>query len=57
LSNGIIQFSAAPAAGAVLTWYGMFYWVCRFAQDTCDFQEFVYNFWSLSKVELITVKP
>jgi len=57
VSNGKVAFSAPPASGAAITWYGQFYWVVRFAQDTSEFNEFVYNFWSLGKVELQTVKP
>lgn len=35
-STGVVTFSTAPANGAVLTWSGSFYYLCRFAEDTLD---------------------
>jgi hypothetical protein len=35
-ATGIVTFTAAPAIGAVLTWNGSFYYLCRFAEDTID---------------------
>jgi uncharacterized protein (TIGR02217 family) len=35
-ATGVVTFAAAPAAGAVLTWTGSFYFLCRFAEDTID---------------------
>lgn len=55
--RGKVVFNSPPPAGAVLAWSGQFYWVVRFAQDTMEFSEFLYNFWSLDKVQLTTFKP
>jgi hypothetical protein len=35
-STGVVTFSSAPANGAVLTWSGSFYYLCRFSEDTVD---------------------
>lgn len=55
-STGIVTFNAAPANGVALTWSGSFYYRLRFKQDTSDFEQFAYNYWSLKKLELISVK-
>jgi hypothetical protein len=35
-STGVVTFSSAPGSGAVLTWTGNFYFLCRFSEDTVD---------------------
>jgi hypothetical protein len=35
-STGVVTFTTPPAAAAVLTWSGSFYYLCRFAEDTID---------------------
>ena len=35
-ATGVITFTNAPASGAVLTWSGSFYYLCRFSEDTLD---------------------
>jgi hypothetical protein len=35
-ATGVITFSSPPAVGAVLTWTGSFYYLCRFSEDTLD---------------------
>jgi uncharacterized protein (TIGR02217 family) len=35
-TTGVVTFSSAPTSGAVLTWTGSFYFLCRFAEDTVD---------------------
>ena len=56
VSNGIIIFNSAPASGAVLTWSGDFYFPCRFADDSVEFTQFMYNLWEAKKVNLVSVK-
>ena len=34
--TGVVTFSTPPAVGAVLTWTGSFYYLCRFSEDTLD---------------------
>lgn len=54
--SGVVTFATAPAAGAVLSWSGSYYWRCRFMQDSVDFERFLYQLWALKKIELITLK-
>lgn len=54
--DGLVTFSTAPATGAVLSWSGGYYWRCRFAQDSADFERFLHQLWALKKIELRTVK-
>lgn len=54
--DGLVTFSSAPAAGALLSWSGIYYWRCRFLQDSADFERFLYQLWALKKIELITLK-
>jgi hypothetical protein len=35
-NTSVITFTSAPASGAILTWSGSFYYLCRFAEDTLD---------------------
>lgn len=54
---GVVTFSVAPAAGALLTWSGSYYWRMRFDGDELDFEQFLAQFWKTGDVRLITVKP
>lgn len=54
---GVVAFSSAPTAGAVLTWSGSFYWRVRFDGDELSFEQFLAQFWKTGDVRLITVKP
>lgn len=55
-SLGLVTFIAQPAAGQALTWSGGFYYRVRFLQDSADFERFLYQLWSLKKIEFQTVK-
>jgi uncharacterized protein (TIGR02217 family) len=55
-ADGLVTFATAPAAGAALSWSGIYYWRCRFMQDSADFDRFLYQLWALKKIELITLK-
>ena len=33
-STGVVTFATAPALNAALTWYGTFYFLCQFIEDT-----------------------
>lgn len=50
-STGIVTFVTAPAAGAVLTWSGAFYYRCRFDQDAADFEEFMSRLYNLKSLK------
>ena len=50
-----LTFHTAPAAGAQITASFRYYFVCRFAADTQDFEEFMANLWTLHELKLTTV--
>jgi hypothetical protein len=58
LASGAIQFTAGhiPAAGAVLTWTGSFYYRVRFDDDQLDVSQFMENFYEVKKVRLRQVR-
>jgi hypothetical protein len=50
-STGVVQFTSAPVAGAVLTWTGNFWFRCRFLDDEWkDLSEFMYQIWEHKSV-------
>jgi uncharacterized protein (TIGR02217 family) len=53
---GTIHFSTPPAAGAPLTWWGPFWWPCRFDDDQMEFQQDFSTVWSLKACKFSTVK-
>lgn len=50
ISDGLVTFATAPAAGAALTWTGSYYYRCRFERDSEDFEGFLQDLWSLKKI-------
>jgi len=51
-SLGVITFTSAPAANAVLTWSGGFYFRCRFKNDAADqFRMIAPDAWDCSQLE------
>ena len=55
-ATGIVTCATAPVAGAVLAWTGMFNWLCRFDDDSLDFQQFGTGLWSMGSLKFSTVK-
>lgn len=51
-TSGLVTFSTAPLANAVLTWSGSYYWRVRFKQDMQESDNFMYKLYSMKKVEL-----
>jgi uncharacterized protein (TIGR02217 family) len=51
-----IQFSAAPASGAVITANFNYNWPCRFDDDELAFSEILSQIWELKKVSLTSMK-
>lgn len=54
--NGVVTFSSAPGAGAVLSWQGQFRYRCRFTEDSVqDLARVSKNphswLWSASSIE------
>jgi uncharacterized protein (TIGR02217 family) len=52
-----LTFNTAPANGSQITASFRYYFVCRFAADTQDFEEFMANLWTLHELKLMTVIP
>lgn len=56
VTDGVnVTFTNPPAAGAVITWSGNFQYRVRFAKDTQEFEEFMQDYWTAKKVELLGV--
>jgi uncharacterized protein (TIGR02217 family) len=53
---GLVTFPTPPALGAQLTWTGQFYWICRYLQDTIEFEKFAQNYWLNKKIQFTTKK-
>jgi uncharacterized protein (TIGR02217 family) len=56
-SPNTLTFNTAPASGSQITASFRYYFICRFAADTEDFEEFMANLWTLHELKLITVLP
>jgi len=56
-SPNTLTFNTAPTSGSQITATFRYYFVCRFAADAQDFEEFMANLWTLHEVKLITVLP
>jgi len=52
-----IVFATAPAAGVVVSADFGVLWLCRFADDALDFEEFMAMLFTLGVVKLTTVTP
>lgn len=50
-----VTFSTAPASGVVLSWAGNYSYLCRFAEDLLDADEFMYQLWELKSLKLETI--
>lgn len=44
--NGQVTFGAPPASGHVLSWFGYFYFGCRFLTDDLGFEQVVPQLWA-----------
>lgn len=53
--NGLVTFSAQPAAGAALTWSGGYYRRCRFAMDDLEMERMGSSLWGGVTLKLISV--
>jgi len=54
-AGATVAFTTAPASGAVLSWAGNYSYLCRFAEDLLDAEEFMYQLWELKSLKLETV--
>ncbi len=60
VSNGYLPalaFTSAPGAGVTISADFRVLWLCRFAEDVQDFEEFMSMLWTLQTVRLVTVRP
>ena len=56
ISNGLVTFATAPTSGAALTWTGMFGFLCRFEDDSVDFDQFMSNLWQVESLKFRSVR-
>lgn len=54
---GIITFTSPPAAAALITWTGSFFFLCRFEKDDLDAAQMMQGLWSNGGLDLLSVKP
>lgn len=55
--SGMVTFAVPPTVAATLTWSGDYYWRCRFKRSDIEFEQFLYELWSLKQLEFTTEKP
>ena len=53
---GVVHFTTAPAAGAVITASFSYYFRCRFIDDSYQFENFMQNLWTVKKLTFISVR-
>ena len=53
----VITFATAPGAGVTVSADFGVLWLCRFAEDALDFEEFMAMLFELQVVKLMTVRP
>lgn len=55
-STGLLTFTAAPASGAAVTADFTYYFRCRFAEDTLDFEKFMATLYRAQKLAFVSLK-
>ena len=50
-----VTFTTAPSDGATLAWEGSYDYLCQFAEDTADFEEFMFQLWKLNSLKMESV--
>jgi hypothetical protein len=56
MTNGVVSFAVPPTSGAAITADFQWLWRVRFAQDSQEFDNFMYQLWECKKVELVSIK-
>lgn len=51
----IVEFDVAPVDTHVITWSGRYFFVCRFIDDIQDYENFMYNLWTLQECNIKSV--
>jgi uncharacterized protein (TIGR02217 family) len=54
-ATGLVTFTSPPPAGQLVTADFTYYFRVRFADDTADFENFLYQLWALKQVKLQSV--
>jgi hypothetical protein len=56
VSGGQVTFAAAPAAGHTLSWFGFYYFGCRFLQDDLGFEQIVRELWAGKSLKFTSLR-
>jgi uncharacterized protein (TIGR02217 family) len=56
MANGLVSFASPPVSGAAITADFQWLWRVRFAQDSQEFDNFMYLLWECKKLELLSVR-
>ena len=56
ITNGLVSFASPPVLGAAITADFQWLWRVRFAQDSQEFDNFMYQLWECKKLELVSVR-
>jgi hypothetical protein len=51
-----LVFASAPAAGAIISASFSYAFLCRFVDDSADFEQFMQNLWSLQSLKFCSVR-
>jgi uncharacterized protein (TIGR02217 family) len=54
-TTGLVTFASPPAAGQLITADFTYYFRARFADDTAEFENFLYQLWALKQIKLQSV--
>jgi uncharacterized protein (TIGR02217 family) len=54
-ANGLVTFTTAPGSGVTITADFTYYFLVRFADDAAEFENFMYQLWSLKQIKLQSV--
>ena len=55
VNTGVITFTTPPGNGVTITADFSYYFLCRFADDTLSFENFMYQLWSMGELKLQSV--
>ena len=55
-TTGLLTFTTAPASGAAITADFSYYFRCRFAEDTVDFEKFMAVLYRAQKLAFVSLK-
>jgi len=55
-ASGLLTFAAAPAAGAAIAADFSYYFRCRFAEDSVDFEKFMATLYRAQKLAFVSLK-